>query len=142
MAGLFSDPGRSTTGWRLRAGHKLVAAASGPLAEEGTVPSSHASDADLHAMAVYIKGPRQSDTATALAAGNAKLQAVASIYADGRPACHAPHGWGVANLSRHCPALRHHLYPQQPGKAAASVDAGTVANQRQKLNVNARQNRD
>lgn len=83
----------------LRTGHNRIAAASGPMAEEVMISSSHSTEADLHAIATYLKSlPGQSDTATPLAANDAKMKVGAAIYADECSACHAPHGEGVARL--------------------------------------------
>ena len=83
----------------LRTGHNRIAAASGPMAEEVGISSSHVSDADLHAMATYLKSlPGQSDASTPLAADDARMRMGAAIYADECSACHAPHGEGVSGL--------------------------------------------
>ncbi len=83
----------------LRSGHNRVAAASGPMAEEVELSSSRMTDADLHAMAVYLKSlPGQLDAARPLDAADARLREGAAIYADQCSACHAPRGEGVAGL--------------------------------------------
>ncbi len=84
----------------LKTGHNRFADASGPMAEEVVRSSAHATDADLHAIAVYLKDlsghsngpdspadPHRSD-----------MQAGAAIYADLCSACHTPQGHGIPGL--------------------------------------------
>ncbi len=99
----------------LRSGHNAAAAASGPMAEEVGLSSSAVSDADLHAMATYLKSqPGQPDTSMALATDTPVMREGAAIYADECSACHAPHGEGVAGL-----------FPRLAGAAAIQSRAPT-----------------
>jgi mono/diheme cytochrome c family protein len=82
----------------LKTGHTAVAAASGPMGEEVALSSSKMTDADLHAVAVYLKDqPGQAPTAPATPPA-AAMKTGAAIYADECSACHAPKGTGVPGL--------------------------------------------
>ncbi len=84
----------------LKTGHNRVAAASGPMAEEVAVSSSNGTDADLRAIAVFLKDqPGQGGEAARPAdAGQPAMKAGAAIYADACSACHTPGGAGVPGL--------------------------------------------
>ena len=84
----------------LKTGHSQTAAASGPMAEEVTNSSSKMTEADLHAVAVYLKDqPGAGERApAALAASEPAMKAGAAIYADECSACHTPRGTGVPGL--------------------------------------------
>ena len=93
----------------LGTGHNRFAGASGPMAEEVAMSSSHEPPADLRAIAVYLKsqpgqGPDEGGgRAIPLDANTPAMRAGAAIYADECSACHTPDGRGVAGLF---PALR------------------------------------
>jgi len=83
----------------LKTGHNRVTAATGPMAEEITLSSSHMSDADLTAVATYLKDqPGRFDTTATIPATDPAMVAGAAIYRDVCSACHAIDGHGVANL--------------------------------------------
>jgi mono/diheme cytochrome c family protein len=83
----------------LKSGHNRFAAASGPMAEEVDLSSSHLSDADLHAIAVFLKGSKgESQSSQPLAANDPKMVAGAAIYGDLCSACHKADGTGVPYL--------------------------------------------
>jgi len=83
----------------LRNGHNAIAAATGPMADEVAHSSSHMTDADLKAIAAYLKSlPGQDDKTTPVAASDRAMVAGAAIYGDVCSACHASRGEGVANL--------------------------------------------
>ena len=84
----------------LKTGHNQTAAASGPMAEEVTNSSSKMTEADLRAVAVYLKDqPGAGERApAALAASEPAMKAGAAIYADECSACHTPRGTGVPGL--------------------------------------------
>jgi mono/diheme cytochrome c family protein len=84
----------------LKSGHNQVAAASGPMAEEVSQSSSKVTDADLRAVATYLKDqPGQADdNATPVAAGGAAMKTGAAIFGDECSACHTPNGGGIADL--------------------------------------------
>lgn len=83
----------------LKRGHNRVAAAAGPMGEEVVDSSSKISDADLAAMADYLKHtPGQSDRARPVASSDPMMTAGSSIYEDLCSACHQKDGTGVAYL--------------------------------------------
>lgn len=83
----------------LENGHNRLAGASGPMAEEVEYSSSKFSQADLSAIATYLKSlPGHAAGATAVAARAPVMKAGAAIYQDLCSACHAPDGSGVAYL--------------------------------------------
>ena len=80
----------------LKTGRNGLANASGPMSEVVTLSTSRMPEADLRAIAVYLKDQPA-------AAGKALASAVvapagAAIYADGCAACHAGSGEGVPKL--------------------------------------------
>lgn len=84
----------------LKTGHTARSAASGPMAEVVEFQTSKMPDADLKAMAVYLKDIAAAPAvkATPLAADRADMQAGAALYADNCSACHVGKGEGVARL--------------------------------------------
>jgi len=102
---ITNDARRGLGGWSvddivtyLKTGHNRTAAATGPMAETLNLSTTHMSDADLHAIAVYLKdqpGPRESKPPVPSAAN---MKAGAKIYADECSGCHTPNGKGVAGL--------------------------------------------
>jgi mono/diheme cytochrome c family protein len=104
---ITNDARRGLGGWSaddiaayLRTGHKSAAAASGPMGEEVALSSSHMSDADLRAIAVYLKSrPGQGgERATPVDAGDPAMKAGSAIYTDLCSACHTKDGSGVTTL--------------------------------------------
>ncbi len=83
----------------LRTGHNAYAAATGPMAQEVALSSSQMTDADLRAMADYLKDqPGQPNAVQAESDGTPVMREGAAIYADECSACHAPKGQGVDGL--------------------------------------------
>ena len=82
----------------LKSGHNDVAAASGPMAEEVEKSSWGLTDADLHAIAVYLKTVPGGDHPALTAASPAVMQAGLAIYVDQCSACHMRDGKGIAGL--------------------------------------------
>ena len=84
----------------LKTGHNRTAAATGPMADEVADSSSKMTDADLHAVAVYLKDQPAPHEATPqpLAASDPAMTAGAAVYRDECSACHAPQGTGIAGL--------------------------------------------
>jgi mono/diheme cytochrome c family protein len=84
----------------LKTGHNRTAAASGPMGEEVSLSSSRLTDADLHAIAVYLKDQPNRDHAdeAPVAADEGVMKVGAAIYADECSACHTPKGTGIAEL--------------------------------------------
>ncbi len=83
----------------LRNGHNRFTAAGGPMAEEVVHSSSHMTDADLAAIAGYLKDvPGHSSAGTPLAAADPRMKAGGAIYQDLCAACHRQDGSGVPYL--------------------------------------------
>jgi mono/diheme cytochrome c family protein len=84
----------------LKTGHNLFAAATGPMAEVVERSSSNMTDADLHAVTVYLKDQPGSDAPAPqpIAGSDPAMARGKVIYADECSACHAPQGSGQPNL--------------------------------------------
>jgi mono/diheme cytochrome c family protein len=83
----------------LKAGHNRIGAATGPMAEEVSVSSSHMTDSDLNAIATYLKNLRGRDDALPpVGATDPAMIAGGAIYRDLCSGCHAVDGKGVPNL--------------------------------------------
>ncbi len=83
----------------LKTGHNRLATVTGPMGEEVEDSSSHFADADLKAIATYLKSvPGNEETATPLAQSEPRMIAGKAIYRDTCSACHGINGEGVANL--------------------------------------------
>jgi mono/diheme cytochrome c family protein len=85
----------------LKLGSNHVAVASGPMAEAVTNSTQHLTDADLHAIASYIKAQPGSDNkkSTPLAADNAQMKIGANVYEANCSACHNSNGQGISHLA-------------------------------------------
>jgi mono/diheme cytochrome c family protein len=84
----------------LKSGHNRFAAAAGPMADEVAHSSSKMTDADLHAVATWLKDrpvPKE-DNATPAATSDPVMKAGAAIYAEECSACHTPAGTGIPGL--------------------------------------------
>lgn len=104
---ISSDKRRGLGSWSiedivsyLKTGHNRFAAASGPMAEEVQNSSSKMSDADLRAVATYLKDqPALKENAPKpLPSSDTDVRIGSRIYADECSACHTPQGRGVAGL--------------------------------------------
>jgi mono/diheme cytochrome c family protein len=84
----------------LKTGHNRVTAATGPMGEEVSLASSQMTDADLRAIAIYLKDQvgHGGGNATPPAGTDPVIAAGAAIYTDVCSACHAKSGRGVPNL--------------------------------------------
>ena len=84
----------------LKAGHNAVTAATGIMAEEVSLSSSQMTDADLKAIASYLKDlPSQgSSSHSAISASDPTMVAGGAIYVDECSACHGKDGKGVPFL--------------------------------------------
>jgi len=84
----------------LKTGANSFDIASGPMAEAVENSTSHMTDADLLAIATYLKdrAPRSANTAVALAHDDTRMVAGKAIYEDRCAACHISSGAGVPNL--------------------------------------------
>ena len=104
---ITNDNERGLGGWSvtdivayLKNGHNMTTASTGIMAEEITLSSSHMTDADLTAIATYLKDlPGQTASPpAAVSASDAKMVAGGAIYADECSACHGLDGKGVPYL--------------------------------------------
>jgi mono/diheme cytochrome c family protein len=103
---LTGDTYRGLGGWSadqlvayLRTGHNEMDAASGPMAEEISLSSSHTTDADLRAIATYLKDrPGGGIKPAAVATDDPAMRVGVAVYADECSACHAATGVGVPGL--------------------------------------------
>jgi mono/diheme cytochrome c family protein len=83
----------------LGSGHNRVTAATGPMGEVVTLSTSLMTNADLEAMATYLKSlPGKATSRAPLAANDPSMTAGAAIYRDQCSACHGLDGKGVAEL--------------------------------------------
>lgn len=103
---ITNDSRRGLGGWSnddivayLKTGHNRISAATGPMAEEVTLSSSHMTDGDLKAIASYLKSlPGRDDAPAALHADDPVMVAGGAIYRDQCSACHMIDGKGVPSL--------------------------------------------
>lgn len=104
---ITADPHKGIGAWSveditayLKTGANKYDIASGPMAEEVENSSQHWSDADLKAVAVYLKDGRNADAKAPapIAASDGRMVAGAAIYADRCSACHVSKGEGVPTL--------------------------------------------
>ena len=104
---ITNDNERGLGGWSvadivayLKNGHNPTSASTGIMAEEITLSSSHMTDADLTAIATYLKAlPGQTASPPAgVSASDPKMVAGEAIYADACSACHGLDGKGVPYL--------------------------------------------
>ena len=104
---ITNDNERGLGGWSvadivayLKSGHNPTTASTGLMAEEITLSSSHMTDADLTAIATYLKAlPGQTASPpAAVSASDPKMAAGGAIYADECSACHGLDGKGVPYL--------------------------------------------
>lgn len=83
----------------LKTGANRFDIASGPMAEVVTNSTSQMTDADLRAIAVYLKDlPGEADKSTPVAASDPGMKAGAAVYADNCSACHGRKGEGQPQL--------------------------------------------
>ena len=83
----------------LKTGHNRITAATGPMAEVVSLSSSHMTDADLNAIATYLKSFSQASGArTPIGANDPRMVAGQAIYRDQCSACHALDGRGTPQL--------------------------------------------
>jgi mono/diheme cytochrome c family protein len=83
----------------LKTGHNRISAAVGPMAEVVSLSSSHMTDADLNAIATYLKsfsGP--SASSAPIGANDPRMVAGQAIYRDQCSACHGLDGHGSPQL--------------------------------------------
>ena len=104
---ITNDNERGLGGWsvpdivaNLKNGPNATTASTGIMGEEITLSSSQMTDADLTAIATYLKDlPGQTSASpAAVAASDPRMTAGGAIYADECSACHGPDGKGVPFL--------------------------------------------
>jgi len=104
---LTEDPRTGIGSWSieeivryLKTGANSYDIASGPMAEAVSNSTSHMTDADLLAIATYLKdrSPRSGSAVTVLAAADPRMVAGKAIYEDRCAACHIYNGAGVPTL--------------------------------------------
>ena len=104
---ITNDNDRGLGGWSvsdivayLKTGHNPATASTGIMAEEISLSSSHMTDADLKAIATYLKDlPGQASSPPApVSASDPTMVAGTAIYSDECSACHGADGKGVAYL--------------------------------------------
>jgi mono/diheme cytochrome c family protein len=83
----------------LKSGHNRISAATGPMAEVVALSSSHMTDADVKAIATYLKSLTDvSDPPAPLGARDPRMVAGQAIYRDQCSACHGLDGHGTPQL--------------------------------------------
>jgi len=85
----------------LKTGHARTSIATGPMAEAIGESTSHMTDADLEAIATYLKdepGPPTSESPAPVASDQAGMKVGAAIYADECSGCHGANGKGTNGL--------------------------------------------
>jgi mono/diheme cytochrome c family protein len=103
---ITGDRRRGIGGWSieditsyLKTGHNRTQAASGPMAEMVMDSSSKLTDADLHAIAVYLKDqPAGGGGEAASAPDPALMKSGGQIFADECAACHRQNAGGVPGM--------------------------------------------
>jgi mono/diheme cytochrome c family protein len=84
----------------LRTGHNQISGASGPMAEVIADSTSHMTDSDLKAIAVYLKDQpaRDAKPQRPVSEQDAMMRAGHAIYVDNCSACHTATGAGISRL--------------------------------------------
>ena len=109
---LTGDPRTGLGNWSVRdvvtylkTGHNRMAAATGPMSAVIQDSTSHLTDADLKAIAVFLKDqpPQHSKPPEPVSAGDPVMRSGKAIYVDNCAACHTAAGTGVPHLF---PALK------------------------------------
>ena len=105
---ITNDPRRGIRGWSveeiaayLKTGHNSTSAATGLMAEMVNLSTSHLNDADLKAIAVYLKdqtSKAEGDTQPVVKPDEKAMKIGAAVYADECSGCHAADGKGAAGL--------------------------------------------
>ena len=82
----------------LKTGHNHTSAANGPMSEMVSISTSHMNDADLRAIAVYLKDQPGSGEKSTTDPDAATMKAGAQVYADECSGCHTPDGKGTPGM--------------------------------------------
>jgi mono/diheme cytochrome c family protein len=102
----------------LKTGHSRTSIATGLMAETISQSTSHMTDADLRAIAIYLKDQPDRGTnenSPPVASDQPMMKAGAAIYADACSGCHAANGKGTPGLF---PALDNSALVQQADPAS------------------------
>jgi mono/diheme cytochrome c family protein len=105
---ITGDRRRGVGGWSvdeiatyLKTGHNRTGAATGLMSETVGNSTSHMSDADLKAIAVYLKdqpGRNDQEHESPVASSDSIMKIGRNIYADACAGCHTSDGKGIAGL--------------------------------------------
>lgn len=103
---ITNDTRRGLGGWSaddiaeyLKTGHNRISASTGLMSETIALSTSRMTDADLHAIAVYLKDqPGQEEKVKAAAPDAGMMKLGGRIYADECSGCHASNGQGASGL--------------------------------------------
>jgi mono/diheme cytochrome c family protein len=102
---ITNDPRRGVGSWSvdeianyLKTGHSLTSAANGPMSETLNLSTSHMTDADLKAIAIYLKDQPGGDQSAPPRPDEATMTIGAKIYVDECAGCHTSNGKGGAGL--------------------------------------------
>jgi mono/diheme cytochrome c family protein len=106
---ITNDARRGVGGWSsdeivvyLNTGHNSTSAATGLMSEVVNLSTSHMTDADLRAIATYLKdqpGRTQDENQSASGRSDQTIMKIGgAIYADECSGCHSPNGKGTAGL--------------------------------------------
>jgi len=105
---ITNDQRRGLGGWTvddiaeyLKTGHNRTSAATGLMSEMVSLSSSHMTDADLKAIAVYLKdqaGPQKDQKEARSDPKDATMTMGKNIYADECSGCHTPNGKGTPGM--------------------------------------------
>jgi mono/diheme cytochrome c family protein len=119
---ITGDPRRGVGSWSvdeiatyLKTGHSRTSAANGPMSETLNLSTSHMTDADLSAIAIYLKDQLAGDQSKPARPDEATMKIGAKIYADECSGCHTADGKGAAGLF---PALEKSSVVQQADPAS------------------------
>jgi mono/diheme cytochrome c family protein len=84
----------------LKTGHNDISAASGPMAEVVAASTSQMTDADLKAMAIYLKdhAPLEASSRQPVSDQDRAMRAGQAVYLDNCAPCHSAGGTGIAKL--------------------------------------------
>jgi mono/diheme cytochrome c family protein len=83
----------------LKTGHNRISAATGPMAEVVSLSTSQMTDADLKAIAAYLKSfTATADSPTPIESQDPRMAAGQAIYRDQCSACHGLKGQGIPLL--------------------------------------------
>ena len=114
---ITNDPRRGVGSWSvdeiatyLKTGHNSTSAANGPMSETLTLSTSRMTDADLKAIATYLKDQPGGDQSAPPRPDETTMKIGAKIYEDECAGCHTSNGKGVAGLF---PALHGSAVVQQ-----------------------------